>query len=119
MTPALRWFAVADLTLISVAIFAAAWRRLAGADQPAEETARRFLAAAAVLALGIAAGLVGLWLFMPATSTPRLETVFPLAVVGALALIVSVAVLWRRWPRWGKALAVLIALGWLQAAVRG
>ncbi len=117
-TPALRWFAVADLTLICVAVMVTAWRRPAG-DATPDAVTRRFLGAAWVLAVAIALGLAGLWLLMPATPPPRLETVFPLAVVGALALVVSTAVLWSRWPRWGKAAAVLIALGWFQAAIRG
>lgn len=118
-TPALRWFAIADLTLIAIAVMVTAWRRLADREGSAADTARRFLAAAAVLAAGTAAGLAGLWLFMPATEAPRLETVLPLAVVGALALVTSTVVLWPRWPRWGKVLTILIAMGWLQAAVRG
>ena len=118
-TPALRWVAIAQLTLLSIAVIATAWRRLADHEGPAAETTRRFLAAAGVLAAALAAGLAALWLVMPATEPPRLETVFPIAVIVGLALVTATAVHWPRWPRWGKVVAVVIALGWFQAAIRG
>jgi len=36
-----------------------------------------------------------------------------------LIVVVSVAALWSRLPRWGQAVTVVLVVGWLQAAVRG
>lgn len=116
-TPAIRWFAIADLTLLLLGVGVVAWRRMA-ARPAADAPAARFLPATLVLALGLSAGLAMRWMFLPDSPVPDLATVFPLAVLGALAAVASVATLWPRWPRWGKAIAIVIALGWLQAAIR-
>lgn len=117
-SPAVRWFAIADLTLIGIAVVAVAWRR--SHSSPASTSlSERFLPAALTLMAGYAIGLGVIWLFVPATSLPRLESVFPLIAVGAVALVGAVAMLWRGWPRWGKVAAIVVLLGWVQAALRG
>lgn len=117
-TPAIRWFAIADLSLLLLGVAVVAWRRMA-ARPAADAPEARFLPATLVLALGLGAGLAMRWMFLPDSPAPDLATVFPIAVLGALAAVASVAVMWPRWPRWGKAIAVVIALGWVQAALRG
>lgn len=115
--PALRWFAIADLTLVLVAVIAVAWRRVRrlGAF---DAIAARFHPAVAVTAAGLAAGLALRWLLVPASPALDLDAVFPLVVLALVATVGSVGQLWRRWPLWGKAICVVVLLGWLQAALR-
>ncbi|HET9134657.1 MAG TPA: hypothetical protein VFN90_10155 [Gemmatimonadales bacterium] len=116
--PAVRWFAIADLTLILLALGAVAWRRVA-VPLPEGAPLRRWYGAAAMLGAGLVLGLGARRLFVTGTPDPDLAAVFPLAVLGALVSVVSFGALWPRWPRWGKAIALVLSLGWLQAAIRG
>lgn len=115
--PALRWFAIADLTLVLVAVTVVAWRRVRrlGAF---DAVPARFHPAVAVTAAGLAIGLALRWLLVPASPPLDLEAVFPLVVLALVAVVGSVGLLWRRWPLWGKVLCGLVLLGWLQAALR-
>ena len=117
-SPAVRFFTIADLSLLVIALIVMAWRqhvRLAAPDAPA----RRWYRAAGTLAAAITIGLATRHLLVRDTPAPDVTAILPLAVLGLLATVVSVASFWRSWPRWGKAIAVVIMLGWLQAAVRG
>ncbi len=49
---------------------------------------------------------------------PGIESVLSLVVIAVMVSTVSVAALWRQWPRWGKVLALLLLVGWGQAALR-
>lgn len=115
--PALRWFAIADLTLVMVAVIVVAWRRIRRLGAFGAITAR-FHPALAVTAAGIATGLALRWLLLPDSAAIDLDAVFPLVVIGLVAVVGSVGQLWPRWPRWGKLLCILVILGWLQAALR-
>ena len=66
----------------------------------------------------LAVGLSLRWLLVPASPAPGDAGVMPMVVVLAMAGAAATGVLWRRWPRWGKVVAVILVLGWLQAAVR-
>lgn len=114
---ALRWFAIADVSLILLAVLVVAWRRGTPHDRP-DGMLRRLLLGAVVLAAAIATGLTLRWLLVPAAPEPSLTGVFPIAALLAMASVAAVASLWPRWPRWGRALAVILIVGWLQAAVR-
>jgi hypothetical protein len=115
--PALRFLVIADLALIIVAVVVVGWRRT---GQPADENspARRVYPVAGLLALALAIGLAGRTLLVQAASEPDLPAVMPLVVLTALVLVISIIGLWRHWPQWGKGVAVVLVLGWLQAAVR-
>lgn len=117
-TPAVRWFAIADLSLMLLALVVVAWRRVA-APLPDGAPLRRWYGAAAMLGAGLVLGLGFRRLVLTGTPDPDLAAVFPLAVLGALVSVVSFGAIWPRWPRWGKAIALVLALGWLQAAIRG
>jgi hypothetical protein len=115
--PALRFLAIADLALLIVAVIVVGWRHI---GQPADETApvRRVYPVAGLLALALVIGLAGRTLLVQGSSEPDLPAVMPLVTLTVLVLTVSITGFWRRWPRWGKALGVVLVLGWLQAAVR-
>lgn len=115
--PALRWFAIADLTLLMVAVIVVAWRRIRRLKAFDAITAR-FHPAIAVTAAGLAVGLALRWLLVPASPAIDLDAVFPLVVLALVATMGSVGQLWVRWPRWGKVVCGLVVLGWLQAALR-
>lgn len=117
-SPALRFFTIADLSLVLIAVIVMAWRRqvkVTTTDAPL----RRWYRAAGTLAAAIGIGLATRHLLVRDTPAPDVVAILPLAVLGLLATVVSVASYWRSWPRWGKAVAAVIILGWLQAAVRG
>lgn len=116
--PAVRWFAIADLSLILLALVMVAWRRIA-APLPDGAPLRRWYGASAMLAAGLVFGLGVRRLVVTGTPEPDLAAVLPLAVLGALVSVVSFGALWPRWPRWGRAIALVLSLGWLQAAIRG
>jgi hypothetical protein len=116
-TPALRWFAIADLTLLMVAVNLVAWRRLRRLGASDAVTAR-FHPAVAVTAAGLAVGLALRWLFVPGSSSLDLGAVFPLVVLALIATVGSIGQLWSRWPRWGKVLCLVVLVGWVQAALR-
>jgi hypothetical protein len=115
--PALRFLVIADLTLIIVAVVVVGWRRT---GQPGDENAGpgRVYPVAGVVAMALAIGLAGRTLLVQGAPEPDLPAVMPLVVLTVLVLAISLAGLWRYWPRWGKVVAVLLVLGWLQAAVR-
>jgi hypothetical protein len=114
-TGALRWFVIADMSLLVLAALVAAWRTAAtvGATM-----ARRFMLASGITVAGLAVGMSLRWLLMPDTFAPALAAVFPVVALLTLATVAAVASLWPRWPTWGRALVILLAIGWLQAAVR-
>lgn len=114
---ALRWFTIAHVSLILLAVLVLAWRRGRPLDRP-DTMLRRHLLATVVVVGGIAVGLTLRWLLMPMSPSPALSGVFPVTVLLAMASVAAVASLWPRWRWWGKALAVVLAVGWLQAAVR-
>lgn len=115
--PALRFFAIADITLILGALAIVAWRRIRRLEAFHAINAR-FHPALAVTAIGLCLGLALRWLLLPDSPAPDLAAVFPLVVLIALLAVGSAGQLWRGWPRWGKVVALVLFLGWLQAAVR-
>lgn len=117
-SPPVRFFAIADLSLILIAVILMAWWRIAR-PMPTGTLLRDWYAAVGTLAAGLGLGLVVRRLLLLDTPDPGLASVFPLAVLGVLVGVTSVTVWWPRWPRWGKALATVLLLGWLQAAIRG
>jgi hypothetical protein len=115
--PAVRFFALADLTLLIVAVVAFAWRRVIS-KLPEDALIRRLFAAAGVLSLAYAVGLAMLTLVIAETRAPDLVAMLPLVVVSVVIIVTSMGALWPRWNRLGKVAAVLLILGWLQAALR-
>jgi hypothetical protein len=115
--PALRWFAIADLSLLLVAVTVVAWRKVRRL-KAFDAIAARFHPAVAVTAAGFALGLALRWLLVPASPRPDLVAMLPLVALALIATAGSVGMLWKQWPRWGKLLCLLLLLGWLQAAVR-
>ena len=115
--PALRFFVIADLALVIVAVVVMGWRRI---GQPAEPTVsvRRIYPVAGLVVFGLAAGLAGRTLLVEGAPVPALTAVMPLVTLTTLLLAISVAGLWPGWPRWGKVLAAVLVIGWLQAAIR-
>jgi hypothetical protein len=100
-----------------VAVIVMAWRRVRRLGAFDAITAR-FHPAVAVTSAGLAVGLALRWLLLPGSAPIDLDAVFPLVVLGLVAVAGSVGQLWSRWPRWGKLLCGLVLLGWLQAALR-
>jgi hypothetical protein len=115
--PALRFLVIADLSLIVIGLLVVGWRR-AGRRAPINAPLRHVFAVGGLLVAALAIGLAGRTLLVEGTPEPDLAAILPLVAVTALVLAVSLAVLWRSWPRWGQAVAVVIGLGWLQAALR-
>jgi hypothetical protein len=116
-TPALRFFAIADITLLLGALMVVAWRRIRRLTA-FDALPARFHPVLGFTAVALCVGLALRWLLVPASPEPDLAAVFPLVVLVALASVGSAAQLWRNWPRWGKLLALVLFVGWLQAAVR-
>lgn len=114
----LRFLVIADLALIVVAVLVVGWRRvgLAAADNA---PVRAVYPAAGLLVGALAIGLAGRTLLVRGAGEPDLDAVLPLVALTALVLVISVAGLWTRLPRWGKALTAVLLIGWFQAAVRG
>lgn len=115
-SPAVRWFAIADLTLILLAVVVAGARVARRA--PATSATVTMHPAAGTVLLGLALGLACRWLLVPASPAPDVVAMLPLVVVAVVAVFTSAALLWRGWPRWGRGLALLLLVGWLQAAMR-
>ena len=115
---ALRFLVIADLALIVVAVIVVGWRRV-GRAAPEESVLRTVYPVAGLLAAALAIGLAGRTLLVHDAPEPDLAAVMPLVALTALILVVSIAGLWPRLPRWGQAVTVVLVLGWLQAAVRG
>ncbi len=115
--PALRWIAIADLTVVLIGIIAVAWRRSQSAAA-APTAARRLLPALLVTGAGVAVGQMAGWLLIPAWPVPALTEAFVLALLAAVAAVAATALLWSRWPWPARLLTGVIALGWLQAAIR-
>lgn len=116
--PALRWFAIADISLLLLAVVVVAWRRVARV-RPEGALLRRLYPGAGILSLAWAAGLAGQTLLLPGASEPGLAAVFPLVVVATLVITASVGVLWSQWHRVAKLITLLLVAGWAQAAIRG
>ncbi len=112
----LRWFIIADATLIVIALLAVAWRREV-APKPPTATSRRMYEASALVAVMFAAGMAARTMLDTQAHDPGLAEVFPLAVLGLVMIMLSVALLWHRWPRPGKLAAILLAVGWVGAAL--
>lgn len=115
---ALRFLVIADLALIIVAVIVVGWRRVGRVDGESS-VLRSVYPAAGSLTAALAIGLVGRTLLVHDAPEPDFAAVMPLVVLTALVLVVSAAGLWTRMPRWGKAVTVVLFIGWLQAAVRG
>jgi hypothetical protein len=115
---ALRFLVIADLALIIVAVIVVGWRRV-GRAAPEESVLRTVYPVAGLLAAALSIGLAGRTLLVRDAPEPDLAAVMPLVALTALILVISVAGLWSRLPRWGQAVTVVLVLGWLQAAVRG
>jgi hypothetical protein len=113
----LRWFMVADSTLVLLALVAIGWRRAMATASP--ERPRRFYPAAAMLIGSLIVGLILRSMFVVGAPLPDLEAVLPLAVLATLVVAVSASVLWSRWRWWGKGIALLLLLGWMGAAALG
>jgi hypothetical protein len=114
---AMRFFALADLSLIVVALVILAWRRVRRSSAE-DALIRRLFSAAGVLALAYAVGLAVRTMVIAETPLPDLVAVLPLVVVATAVIVTSIAVFWPRWNRWGKLAVVILLLGWLQAALR-
>jgi hypothetical protein len=114
---ALRWFMVADTTLVLLALVVLGWQQSAAAASPARP--RRFFPAAAILTGSLVVGLVTRSMLVRGAPLPDVETVLPLAVLLTLVVAVSASLLWPRWRWWGKGIAVLLLLGWMGAAAAG
>lgn len=117
-SPAVRFFAIADLSLILIAVIFTAWWRIAR-PTAADALLRRWYLAVATLTAGVAVGLVARHLLLLDSPDPGLGAVFPVAVLGVLVGVTSVTAWWPKWSRRGKGLAAILLLGWLQAAIRG
>lgn len=115
--PALRFLVIADLVLIVIAVVVIGWRR-AGRRAPVNSPLRQVFPVGGLLVIALAIGLAGRTLLVAGAPEPDLAAVFPLGVLTALVLAVSLASLWRFWPAWGKGVALVIGIGWLQAALR-
>lgn len=114
---ALRFFVIADLALLVVAVIVVGWRRI-GRAAAGTTALRAVYPAAGLLVAALAVGLAGRTLLVQGATEPDLEAVMPLVALTTLVLVISVAGLWPKLPRWGKVLTVLLWVGWLQAAVR-
>lgn len=114
---ALRWFVVADTTLVLLALVALGWRRAIATSSP--ERPRRFYPATMILAGSLTIGLLGHSLLVVGAPLPGVEAALSLAVLATLAVAVSVSLLWPRWRWWGKGVAVLLLAGWMLAAASG
>jgi hypothetical protein len=117
-SPAVRFFTIADLSLVLVAVVVMAWRRQVRMVPP-DAPVRRWYRAAGTMGIAITVGLATRHLLVRDTPAPDQVAILPLAVLGLLATVVSISGFWRSWPRWAKVLTSVILLGWLQAAVRG
>lgn len=114
----LRWVAIADIALVLIAVMAVAWRK-AISPLPAADPLRRFSVASGLMVASLIAAQIVRHLLVEGVPDPGTEAVLPLVVIAVMYAAVSIAALWRRWPRWGRALALVLVIGWLQAAIRG
>lgn len=114
----LRWFAIADIALVLIAVVAVAWRRVIS-RLPETDSSRRFMVAAAVMIASLIGAQLLHHLLVAEVSGPGIDAVLPLVVIAVMVTTLSAAVLWPKWPRWGKVLALLLLVGWAQAAIRG
>lgn len=114
-SPTLRWFVVADSTLIILAVVVIGWRRALAAGGP--ERPRRFFPAVALLMGCGAAGMMAHAMLVADAPLPGVVEALALAVLATLAVAVSISVLWPRWPWWGKGIASLLLVGWMGAAL--
>jgi hypothetical protein len=114
---ALRFLVVADLALVIAAVIAVGWWRVARAGSETSAL-RAVYPVAGLLAAALVIGLAARTLLVVGAPEPDLAAIMPLVALTAVILVISVAVLWPKLPRWGRALAALLIIGWLQAAVR-
>jgi hypothetical protein len=114
---ALRWFVVADTTLVFLALLVLGWRRAIATSTP--DRPRRFYPAVAILAASFTVGLLGHSVAVVGAPLPGVEVALPLAVLATLAVAVSVSLLWPSWRWWGKGIALALLAGWMAAAVVG
>lgn len=115
--PALRFFALADLALLTVALVLLAWLRVVS-RLPADAMMRRLFTAAGVLSLAYAVGLAARTLVIAETPLPDAVAVLPLVVVTVVVIVTSLGAFWPTWNRWGKVVVVVLLAGWMQAALR-
>ena len=115
--PALRFFALADLALLVVALVCLAWLRVVRVN-PEDAMVRRLFAAAGVLSLAYTVGLAVRTLIIAETLPPDLVAVLPLVAVSVMIIVTSLAAFWPRWNRWGKVIVIVLLVGWMQAALR-
>ncbi len=114
-SPTLRWFVVADATLVILAVVVIGWRRARAPDGP--ERPRHFFPALALLMGCVAAGMMAHAMLVAGAPLPGVEEALVIAVLATLAVAVAVSVLWARWPWWGKGIASLLLAGWMGAAL--
>lgn len=114
---ALRWFVVADTTLVFMALVALGWRRAIATSSP--ERPRRFFPASLILAGSLTIGLLAHSLLVVGAPLPGIEAALSLAVLATLVIAVSVSLLWPRWRWWGKGIALALLAGWMVAAASG
>ncbi len=114
----LREVVAAATVVLGVVVVGRAWIRVAR-PLPDVSLLRRLYPACTVLAATYLGGVVVRTLLVRGAPEPDLLSLLPLAAVGMLAVICSIALLWRFWPLWQRTAAVLILLWWGQAAVRG
>jgi hypothetical protein len=117
-SPALRFLVVADLALIILAVIVVAWWKI-GRRGGETSVLRLVYPVAGLLTAALALGLAARTLLVDGAPEPELAAIMPLVVLTTLVLVISVAALWPRLPRWGRGVAALLIVGWLQAAVRG
>ncbi len=114
----LRWFAIADMALVLIAVVAVAWRRVISRFADSDPR-RRFMVASGLMIASLIGAQLLRQLLVADAADPGVDAVLPLVVIAVMVATVSVTVLWPKWPRWGKALALLLLIGWGQAAIRG
>ena len=109
---------IADLALIILAVIVVGWRRV-GRRRQRDARCPRVYPVAGLLAAALASGLAGRTLLVHGAPEPDLAAVMPLVALdraGArdqhCGVVASLAAV-------GKAVAVVLIVGWLQAAVRG
>ena len=116
--PALRFLVIADLALAIVAVIVVGWRRV-GSVAAENSPLRAVYPVAGLLVAALAIGLATRTLLVPGAPDPDVPAMMPLVATITLALVISVAGMWPKLPRWGKVLTIVLFAGWMQAAIRG
>jgi GNAT superfamily N-acetyltransferase len=107
----LRWFIIADATLVVIALLAVAWRREV-MPMPSSATPRRMFEAGGLVVATYAAGMTARTMLDTEAQNPGLREVFPLAVVALVLFALAVALRWPRWSRAGKLAILMLGVGW-------